>query len=339
MKVKCLVGKIEALMAGNDEYGERVIEVPAQNLSVLERRLLSYFATKYNNVDFDVTTFEPLSKHCSIPAKLLPEEIAKHLRCYPSEVCAAKPEDIKALLARAHCCLSEAEALISKFLQNLLTAPVESLIDLRSGRWRVVDTLSGEGLTDPLLDEKKAEIAAKIKILNDVREETDRAKEAADEAAKKLNEEREARFTQALRDWAMMNGSPLLIARIVDGYNWQGLARVEYVQSALGKIGAVAEIGPDGYSFEKSFFSKEPSLEAILAAREINKRLLKHNIDAFTGIVVQQYEPDEEESEAGRTVIFAIQIDFRLEEQSVDVAECSLSLKPIETSYSRNIEI
>ena len=107
-----------------------------------------------------------------------------------------------------------------------------------------------------------------------------RAREAAQAAEKRAqkqrNEEyeasREAKKTALaalLHDWATAHGSPLLRARLEEGFSWPGLARREYADNVLSSVGL-----PAGYSWGDACQERErPTLEEIETLRHYREAL------------------------------------------------------------------
>lgn len=95
------------------------------------------------------------------------------------------------------------------------------------------------------------------------------------EAAAKVEREREAAKAKAikdageqtLRDWTNANGSELLKARIVDGFEWVGLSEREFANAVVSDLGGEIEF-PE-YEEQKESKRTTPTIEEITRLRDI----------------------------------------------------------------------
>lgn len=98
--------------------------------------------------------------------------------------------------------------------------------------------------------------------------ERQRAANDAAEAARKAQDES---ALAALRTWGEAHGSPLLQARIAEGFEFRGLARQEFAESVIESLSLpfvpVDPDVPDGYSAPECHDRTTPTLEEIEALR------------------------------------------------------------------------
>lgn len=260
MKVRISVSKVEALRAGFDRHGLVVVEVPAGSLTPEQREELGkYTYPRYGHDTSEADFF--LDSREGYPA-----------------IAEAKPEVVlvilDALIAHRRAEEAEKKAQHEAAVRKWLNAPVQDWVYESGGGIR--EYLSGVKRPQ---DDRLTERLQEAKELNEkLRQECEKQKEA-----RRLENERNAAEAkarkeagrEALRQWALANGSKLLKARIADGFEWEGLAETEYARNVVNQIATDLEEAagaPDGYGDADVKERTTPTLDEITSLRNVRQR-------------------------------------------------------------------
>lgn len=304
MRIRVKVDKVAALKAGKDRHGLFVVDIPAAELSGREREVLAE-SEQYGGVGQPEADFYLDKLQCFSDGQkgYLPT-------WQPPDLSEPTPEEVRRLLA-ARMAFHDAEEEMSRERKRkeaerreaetleLLQAPVEKLVEgLESYSTPCpVYALRREGM-DPRLAGRLKEAEAYAEKLREERgrelerqEQKERAKEAGEAAA-----------VEELKDWAVANGSPLLRARVEDGYKWLQLAEQEYARSVVDSLGVglPEEPGcPQGYCNPGREERTTPTLEEIEAARRVDKAVEGKGLgdEVSVELVWFDYDPEIDEDE------------------------------------------
>ena len=266
MKVRINVDKVEALKAGLDRHGLVVIDVPASSLSPEQREELARHDYAFSN-----------RNEC--PADFYLDHLGKSDGC--PVIAEAKPEVVPvildALITHRRAEEAEKKAEHEAAVKVWLDAPVEEWLSEDSYHgWSVKGYMKGKDCPE---DDRLYGKLQEAKLLRD-RLNFDRQCRKEAEQAERERKAAEAKAQkevgrEALKQWAIANGSALLKARIEDGFEWEGLAETEFSHSIIDQIGADLERAddvPDGYESPTRKERTTPTLEEINTVRSLRKR-------------------------------------------------------------------
>ena len=230
MRVKIFVQPVDALKAGFDEHGPLVAVIKAADFTPEEREVLSRYPSKGQECDFDLSKVESDHKPT---APDLPNLQAYLAGIITRQVKLAAEEE-----ARRQKGKEKHEASVQEWLEKPLEEYLKKNGD--SNRW-YARSPSQYGGYDPPVDDRLAPRIAEANAEAEVRNQPIEAEKRA-KAEAKANAEAEAKAKkvagqQRLQGWAKENGSPLLKARITDGFSWESLAYEEYVDHIVKSLG------------------------------------------------------------------------------------------------------
>lgn len=288
IKVMYNIDRNAAVLAGNPTYGEIVVELDPLTLEPEQRETLVRCRV---NDDGAYMLHDP---YCSNGPNMYNLPVLNTQR---------DPKNILLLLsARAALYAkweaeqtvkaAEKKAADDKLVAEILASSAEDLIQ-RNYLGKYIARY--DNTYDPIwsrradeLAEKYAEARALAERKNKEEEELEAVRNAEKEA--KNNAEREA-----LRAWAMESGSELLRLRCEDGYEWEGLARSEWLTTHLAKAGY-----PEGLPARDVWLDDrdKPNLKELKTARDLRKALEDLGVIVEDSLVVwlEKYDSDFEDA-------------------------------------------
>ena len=123
------------------------------------------------------------------------------------------------------------------------------------------------------------------------------AKEEAKKIFEEGKEEREKRakevkeYINLLQKWTEENGSPLLKARIEDGYEWKDLCKAEIGEKIINEIEELSTLEEMGDDYNIMDDWSTPTLEAIEITRAVKEKIesLPEMIKNEAGVSLKKY--------------------------------------------------
>lgn len=252
MKVRLMINKALALLAGRDEHGLKVVEVPAASLTPAQRLELARHG-------------EPPYRDQGPPADFYLDGLSTRAALKLDH---ASPESVVALLdaltdaseAKVRAGAEEHERRVAEWL----ACPLEKWLNDAWTRRSVL--LAGSGSHQPPDDERLVARRASAEALADRLNAEADSKKAAEQAAREAEEAGKAAAREAgvaaLRAWTMTNGSEFLKGRLRDGFRWQRLAKDEWAAAAFAELALPFAEAPNRREPEGL---EDPSLEEIQA--------------------------------------------------------------------------
>lgn len=268
MKIRIRIEKDVALLAGKDVYGQVIVNVPATELTELQRETL----IKHNHVPYN----EAL---CDYGLDRLTSDLKEKIK----DVIEGNIDTVKKILdhlievdreekIKKDKQLKEEEEKVAKEIAKFLIAQKENpelAIEDDHGSFRPVHTVRMNYLNPEIL-----------KVINWAEPECERRNL---ERRRKNEEERLADLKaeellkewgeNTLLNWAEAFGSPLLKARIEEKYEWINLAEIEYAKSVIAHLGKEAF---DYFAEAASSVSSDrttPTLGEIEAIKIVREKL------------------------------------------------------------------
>jgi hypothetical protein len=281
MKVQVTIRRDVALRNGSDKHGDVLVDVPAESLTPEQRETLiaANRASRLPGADYALS--EPST------GDLIVNGTADEVRTVLDSVAV----EIQQTKAKKD---AERAAAIAK----LLAATDEEWINDRNTPPSLSFWVSGvrqdEYDSVPAVRERIKAVQPALDAARRQYEERQR-EYAADQARRKAeSEQRDADGKQALKAWAMDNGSDLLKARVDGGYDWTALARNEWIaaqEAALGMEEAEDLLGDNDGKIESR---NCPTLEEIVAMKSLLSKL-PEGIATARLVWVKYVEPRDEE--------------------------------------------
>jgi hypothetical protein len=252
MKVRVYVDKVKALRAGQDVFGYQVAELQPSNLTGSQRDELARYAAN------------PLPGDLTLPGA--------HFFLDKDYTAIGFTEiDVKLELDRLRRSKSEArEALV----QQWLTCPLEEFLCWSGVKDRGDDS-NYKVPTDPRLDSRYAEARQAAEQRRCEREAREAEKRERSRQAYAARQAEEQAKEDALKAWALEHGTPLLQARVQDGFEWKGLARQEFADAFVrAHLNGIPEAESPDWDFKfRDGDRTAPDLEEIAFLRGVRKRL------------------------------------------------------------------
>ena len=266
MRIRIRIEKNVALLAGKDVYGQVIVNVPASELTELQRKTL----IGHSHLPTD-------EKLCDYGLDYLPVEISRSIK----DVNEGSIESVKKILDR----------LIEVDKEDRLKEDRLIKEEEEKEAKEVADFLASQKENPELAIEDEYEVFKPVYILRQSiknpelekvanwaeaeceRRNIERKTKNQEELAASLKADRLLRETgeKTLLTWSAEFGSSLLKSRISDGYEWVGLAEQEFSEKVIDCFNEPLRV--PNYVSSKESKRTTPNLEEIEMIRHFRKEL------------------------------------------------------------------
>lgn len=228
MRILIFIDKTQALLAGKDVCGYKVVDVPAAELTVEQRGFLSKFTHVHQcySGDFDLSALTTRSEE---------REKYSHIVINPTKETVIAL--IEAALEQERIHKQQELEKRQKQLAELIEKPDEYFVystkmysPVEHWVWKV------RGFSEfPELDSRIKVLQDKYEKINEDNLKATYAEKAAEESALAAEKAQKESDIQAFKDWARQCGSELLQKRIAGDFSWRSRAQEEFAQSFFAK--------------------------------------------------------------------------------------------------------